>query len=444
LSNNENAGVVVGARSSLFLPFKKLGLIVVDEEHEVSYKQFDPSPRYHARDSSIVLASLHNAKVILGSATPSIETSFNSTTGKYGWVKLNVRYGGVALPEIETVDLKEAYHKKQMKGVFSRTLLEEISNALKEDKQIILFQNRRGYAPVHECIDCGHMPQCNQCDVTLTYHQYSEKLKCHYCGYQIPKPTQCHACGMTNLATKGVGTQQIQEQVEQFFPGVKVGRMDWDSTRGKWDFDKLINSFTAQETKILVGTQMVVKGLDFKHVRLVGVLNADHLLNFPDFRSHERTYQMLSQVAGRAGRKGERGKVIIQTYQPKHPIIQKVIENDYEGMLKDQLHERKQYLYPPFYRLIRIVIKHKDLETVKLASNWIFNVLNQSYSDQILGPIFPNIARLRNYYQMQLLIKVENDNSRKVVKQLISRTLKSFDAIGKFKSARVNVDVDPY
>jgi len=444
LSNNENAGVVVGARSSLFLPFKKLGLIVVDEEHEVSFKQFDPSPRYHARDSSIVLASLHNAKVILGSATPSIETSFNSTTGKYGWVKLKERYGGVALPEIVTVDLKEAYRKKYMKGVFSLTLLEEISNALKEDKQIILFQNRRGYAPVHECIDCGHMPQCNQCDVTLTYHQYLEKLKCHYCGYQVPKPVQCHACGMTNLATKGVGTQQIQEQVEQFFPGVKVGRMDWDSTRGKWDFDKLINSFTAQETKILVGTQMVVKGLDFKHVRLVGVLNADHLLNFPDFRAHERTYQMLSQVAGRAGRKGERGKVIIQTYQPKHPIIQQVIENDYEGMLKDQLHEREQYLYPPYYRLIRIMIKHKDLETVKLASNWIFNVLNQSYSGQILGPIFPNIARLRNYYQMQLLIKVENDTSRKVVKQLISQTLKSFDVIGRFKSARINVDVDPY
>ena len=288
------------------------------------------------------------------------------------------------------------------------------------------------------------MPQCNQCDVTLTYHQYSEKLKCHYCGYQVPKPIQCHACGMTNLATKGVGTQQIQEQVEQFFPGVKVGRMDWDSTRGKWDFDKLINSFIAQEIKILVGTQMVVKGLDFKHVRLVGVLNADHLLNFPDFRAHERTYQMLSQVAGRAGRKSERGKVIIQTYQPKHPIVKQVKENDYEGMMKDQLRERKQYRYPPYYRLIRIVIKHKDLETVKLASNWIFNVLNQSYSGQILGPIFPNIARLRNYYQMQLLIKVENDTSRKVIKQLISQTLKSFDAIGKFKSTRINVDVDPY
>ena len=444
LSNNENARVVVGARSSLFLPFKNLRLIIVDEEHEVSFKQFDPSPRYHARDSSIVLASFHNAKVILGSATPSIETSFNSTTGKYGWVKLNERYGGVALPEIGTVDLKEAYRKKQMKGVFSQNLLEEISNTLKDGKQIILFQNRRGYAPVHECIDCGNMPQCNQCDVTLTYHQYSEKLKCHYCGYHVPKPTQCHACGMTNLATKGVGTQQIQEQVEQFFPGVKVGRMDWDSTRGKWDFDKLINSFIAQETKILVGTQMVVKGLDFKHVRLVGVLNADHLLNFPDFRAHERTYQMLSQVAGRAGRKSERGKVIIQTYQPKHPIIKQVKENDYEGMLKDQLRERKQYRYPPYYRLIRIVIKHKDLETVKLASKWIFNVLNQSYSGQILGPIFPNIARLRNYYQMQLLIKVENDTSRKVIKQLISQTLKSFDAIGKFKSTRINVDVDPY
>ena len=444
LSNNEKARVVVGARSSLFLPFNKLRLIIVDEEHEVSFKQFDPSPRYHARDSSIVLASFHNAKVILGSATPSIETSFNCFTGKYGLVKLNERFGGVALPEIVTVDLKEAYRKKQMKGVFSQTLLEEIFNTLEANKQVILFQNRRGYAPIHECIDCGHMPQCNQCDVTLTYHQYSEKLKCHYCGYKVPKPTQCHACGMTNLATKGVGTQQIQEQIEKLFPEVKVGRMDWDSTRGKWDFDKLINSFTAQETKILVGTQMVVKGLDFKHVRLVGVLNADHLLNFPDFRAHERTYQMLSQVAGRAGRKGERGKVIIQTYQPKHPIIQQVIENDYEGLLKNQLRERKQYLYPPYYRLIRIVIKHKDLETVKISSNWIFNVLSQSYSGEILGPIFPSIARLRNYYQMQLLIKAENGISRKVVKQLISKTLKSFDTIAKFKSVRINVDVDPY
>ena len=444
LENNAKAKIIVGTRSSLFLPFHHLGLVIVDEEHELSYKQFDPSPRYHARDSAIVLAGIHQAKVLLGSATPSIESSFNRLSGKYGWVQLHQRFGKVELPEIITVDLKAAHKKKQIKGGFTQTLIQEMEQTLAMDKQIILFQNQRGYAPVMECLDCGHMPHCHQCDVTLTYHQYTDQLKCHYCGYHIAVPQKCHACGLPNLSTKGIGTQQIQEQVTALFPEVKVARMDWDTTRGKWAFDKLIHSFAAKEVKILVGTQMIVKGLDFQNVHLVGVLNADHLMNFPDFRAHERTYQMLSQVAGRAGRKELRGKVLIQTYQPHHVIIQKVIEGNYDQMLKQQLKDRKEYHYPPYTRLIRIVVNHSDMETVKKASQWIANVLLQSEYGQILGPVYPSIARLRNRYRMQILVKISSDQSRDRVKQIIKKTLDGFESIAIFRSCKVNLDVDPY
>ena len=444
LENNAKAKIIIGTRSALFLPFQHLGLVIVDEEHELSYKQFDPSPRYHARDSAIVLAGIHQAKVLLGSATPSIESSFNRLSGKYGWVQLHQRFGKVELPEIITVDLKTAHKKKQVKGGFTQTLIQEMEQTLAMDKQIILFQNQRGYAPVMECLDCGHMPHCHQCDVTLTYHQYTDQLKCHFCGYQIAVPQKCHACGLPNLSTKGMGTQQIQEQVTALFPEVKVARMDWDTTRGKWAFDKLIHSFAAQEVKILVGTQMIVKGLDFQNVHLVGVLNADHLMNFPDFRAHERTYQMLSQVAGRAGRKELRGKVLIQTYQPHHVIIQKVIEGNYDQMLKQQLKDRKEYHYPPYTRLIRIVVNHSDMETVKKASQWIANVLLQSEYGQILGPVFPSIARLRNRYRMQILIKISSNQSRDQVKQIIKKSLDGFESIAIFKSCKVNLDVDPY
>tara|TARA_B100001175_G_scaffold317922_2_gene337634 strand:+ start:1802 stop:4252 length:2451 start_codon:yes stop_codon:yes gene_type:complete len=444
LENNAKAKIIVGTRSALFLPFHHLGLVVVDEEHELSFKQFDPSPRYHARDSAIVLAGIHQAKVLLGSATPSIESSFNQVSGKYGWVQLHERYGKVELPKIVTIDLKSAYKKKEVKGVFSQILIQEMERTLAMDKQIILFQNQRGYAPLMECLDCGHMPNCHQCDVTLTYHQYTDQLKCHYCGYQIAIPEKCHACGLPNLSTKGMGTQQIQEQVAVLFPEVRVARMDWDTTRGKWAFDKLIHSFATQEVKILVGTQMIVKGLDFENVHLVGVLNADHLINFPDFRAHERTYQMLSQVAGRAGRKELRGKVLIQTYRPNHPIIKQVIEGNYGQMLNNQLEERKEYHYPPYTRLIRIVVNHSDMEIVKKASNWIANVLLQSDYGQILGPVFPSIARLRNRYRMQILVKISNDESRSLVKQIIKRTLDRFESIAIFRSCKVILDVDPY
>ena len=444
LDKNPNAKIIVGTRSAIFLPFNQLGLVIVDEEHELSYKQFDPSPRYHARDSAVVLAGMYQAKVVLGSATPALESSFNRLSGKYGWVQLGERYGKVAMPEILTIDLKSAYKKKKMKGGFSHTLIHEMEQTLSMGKQIILFQNQRGYAPVMECLDCGHMPQCHQCDVTLTYHQYSDQLKCHYCGYQIAVPEKCHACGLHNLSSKGMGTQQIQEQVSTLFPEVSVARMDWDTTRGKWAFDKLIHSFAAQEVKILVGTQMIIKGLDFQNVHLVGVLNADHLMNFPDFRAHERTYQMLSQVAGRAGRKALRGKVLIQTYQPQHPIIQKVIEGNYDQMLHQQLKDRKEYHYPPYNRLIRMVVNHSDMETVKKASQWIVNVLLQSDYGQILGPVFPLIARVRNRYRMQILIKIEGSQSRDRVKQIIRKTLDRFESIAIFRSCKVNLDVDPY
>ena len=441
---NVKAKIIVGTRSALFLPFNRLGLVIVDEEHELSYKQFDPSPRYHARDSAIVLAEIHQAKVLLGSATPALESTFNCISGKYGWVKLLERFGKVSLPEIVTVDLKLAHKKKQVKGGFSQTLILEMEKTLAMEKQIILFQNQRGYSPFIECLDCGNIPHCHQCDVTLTYHQYTDQLKCHYCGYQISVAKKCDACGLSNLSSKGMGTQQIEEHVSALFPEVEVARMDWDTTRGKWAFDKLIQSFTTQKVKILVGTQMIIKGLDFQNVHLVGVLNADHLMNFPDFRAHERTYQMLSQVAGRAGRKETRGKVLIQTYQPHHSIIRQVITGNYDQMLKQQLEDRKEYHYPPYNRLIRIVVNHRDMETVKKASQWIANLLTQSWDGQILGPVFPHIARVRNRYRMQILLKIGAEQSRDRVKQVIKKTLDHFESIAVFRSCKVNLDVDPY
>jgi primosomal protein N' (replication factor Y) len=444
LDGGSQGQIIVGARSAILLPFQNLGLVIVDEEHENSYKQFDPAPRYHARDSAIYLAKNVNARVVLGSATPSIETAENVRNGKYGWVKLTERYGGVSLPNIELVNLKEAYRKKKMSGMFSESLLDAIRTTLGEGKQVILFQNRRGYAPILECVSCGHAPQCTQCDVSLTYHQTQNQLRCHYCGYNIPMPTQCHACGMPTLTTKGVGTQQIQEQVQQLFPEVTVGRMDWDSTRGKWDFDKIIEAFDNGQIQILVGTQMVVKGLDFKNVLLVGVINADHVLNLPDFRAHERSYQMLCQVAGRAGRSDRKGIVLIQTFQPEHPTLKQVIDHDYSSLFQIQKREREQYRYPPYFRMIRITFKSRQYETVNMASDWFTNVIKQSYKGSVLGPVFPTIARVRNLYHKQLLVKIDHKLNTNEVKSLLARTYKSFQAIASFRSTRVNFDVDPY
>ena len=444
LKNDTAGSVVVGARSSLLLPFKNLSLLIVDEEHENSFKQFDPSPRYQARDSAIYLAHNLNAKVILGSATPSIETAENARNGKYGWVKLKERYGGVELPKIELVNLKEEYQKNRMSGIFSKQLLLKIKETIDQRKQVILFQNRRGYAPILECLSCGYSPQCVQCDVSLTYHQTINKLRCHYCGYNTNMPNQCNACGMTSLNKKGVGTQQIEEQIKKIFPNINVSRMDWDSTRGKWDFDNIIEKFHEEKIQILVGTQMVVKGLDFKNVLLVGVINADNILNFPDFRAHERSYQMLTQVAGRAGRLDKKGKVIIQTFQPDHPVLLQVLNYDYEQLFQTQKKERINYRYPPFYRMVKITFKCRHYENVNKASDWFSNVLKSSYKGTILGPVFPTIMRVRNQYQKQLIIKLDHDLKPKELKKVLMKIYKSFQTIGEFKSTRVNFDVDPY
>jgi len=444
LTASPEARVIVGARSAVLLPFENLGLVLIDEEHENSYKQFDPAPRYQARDSAIYLANLMQSRVLLGSATPSLESAENVRTGKYGWVRLTERYGGVSLPKIELIDLKEANRKKMMKGMFSSQLIDAIQHTLSQGKQVILFQNRRGYAPISECTSCGHSPQCTQCDVSLTYHQTQQQLRCHYCGYNIPMPNQCHACGMPTLTTKGAGTQQIEEQIKAFFPEVAVGRMDWDSTRGKWSFDAIIESFVQERIQILVGTQMVVKGLDFKNVLLVGVINADHVLNFPDFRAHERSYQMLCQVAGRAGRSDRKGNVLIQTYQPEHPILRQVLDHDYEGLYQTQKKERHEYKYPPYYRMIRITFKSRQYDTVNLASEWFTNVLRQSYEGTVLGPVFPSVARIRNQYHKQLVVKIDHNFTPQVIKKTLERTLQSFQAIAAFRSTRVNFDVDPY
>lgn len=444
LNKEDKAQIILGARSSVFLPFKDLGLVIVDEEHESSFKQFDPSPRYHARDSAVVLGKLHGAKVLLGSATPAIETRYNVSRKKYGYAQLKERFGGILMPKIDCIDLKEAHRKKQMKGFFSEELIRAIQEVLDNKKQVILFQNRRGYAPVMECFTCGHIPQCTNCDVTLTYHQYNQQLRCHYCGYNIAKPSSCSACGSNSLNVKGMGTQQIEEQVGELFPEIQVARMDWDSTRGKRSFDKIIESFTQDEVQILVGTQMLTKGLDFKNVALVGVLNADPLLNFPEFRAHERSFQMLSQVAGRSGRSKDQGRVLIQTFTPDHPVLTQVIHNDYEAFFNTQLKERKEYLYPPFCRLIRITLKAKDYHQVDQASQWLVNALNLSLQGSVLGPVDPPIARVRNLFHKQLLIKLLDNSSRSKIKDFVASSLKSFVAIGAYRSIRVSVDVDPY
>ena len=444
LEQSEKAQIIIGARSALFLPFNDLGLIIIDEEHEQTFKQSDPAPRYHARDSAIVLANFHKAKVLLGSATPSIETYFNTQNKKYGLVELTERFSKVQLPEVELVDLKDKYFRKQMQGHFSDVLLNSISEALALDEQIILFQNRRGYSPLLECMTCGHVPQCMQCDVSLTYHKHKNQLRCHYCGYSMAKPTNCQACSSVDLTTKGFGTEQIQQEVQALFPSAKVGRMDQDTTRGKFGFEKVIDTFKNREVDILVGTQMLAKGLDFDNVSLVGVMNADNMLFHPDFRAFERSYQMLMQVSGRAGRSEKRGKVIIQTYNPNHNTIQQVTNNDYFGMYKEQLYDRKIYFYPPYYRLIKITLKHRDYDKLKEGSTWLYQVMKQNLEIPVLGPEEPGINRIRNEYLRVILIKIPQKENLGLIKGKISRMLNSFEAVAIYRSIKTIVNVDFY
>ena len=442
--NSEKAKIVIGARSSVFLPFSNLGIIVVDEEHEPSFKQQDPAPRFHARDAAIVLAKMHDAKVLLGSATPSLESYYNAYQNKFGLVTLDKRFGNVKLPEIVLVDLKEKQKRKEMKGHFSIDLLDEINETLNRGEQVILFQNRRGYSPVLECLTCGHVPQCPSCDVSLTYHKYQEHLRCHYCGYTMAKPLKCHVCHSVDITTKGFGTEQIEIELKELFPNRNIARMDQDTMRGKYAFEKLIDSFKNLEIDILVGTQMLAKGLDFDNVTLVGVLNADNALYFPDFRAHERAFQMFLQVAGRAGRKDKEGKVMMQTYNPYHNIIQQVTTNDYATMFKEQMYERLNFKYPPFYRLIRLQLKHVDYQKLKEGSFWLYNYLSNQLEMPVLGPEEPSVNRIRNQYIRIILIKIPINVPLNKTKNEIRKSIKSFEAIGAYRSIKTTISVDFY
>ncbi|MGJ8592579.1 MAG: replication restart helicase PriA [Aquaticitalea sp.] len=444
LNHESKAQIILGARSSIFLPFQNLGLIIVDEEHETSFKQFDPAPRYHARDAAIVLAHLFKSKTLLGSATPSLESYYNTQQNKYGLVEINYRFNEVLMPEIELVDLADKYKRKRMKGHFSNRMEEEMTETLNDGHQIILFQNRRGFSPIVECNTCGHSPQCPNCDVSLTYHQYRNQLRCHYCGYNTVMLQNCQACGSNELDSKGFGTEQIEEEVKVLFPDHKVARMDLDTTRGKYGYEKIITAFEQQEVDILVGTQMLTKGLDFRNVKLVGIMNADNMLNFPDFRAHERSFQLMLQVSGRAGRTDKRGKVLIQTYNPYHRILQQVSTTNYAEMYKEQMDERRNYKYPPIFRLIKITLKHKDYNKVSVGADWFAKSLRQTFKNNVLGPEFPPVSRIRNQYLINILVKIPPQQSLPKTKEVISKINNSFMSVKDFRPIRVIVNVDNY
>ena len=441
--NTNQYQIILGPRSAMFLPFTNLGLIVVDEEHDASYKQFDPDPRYNARDASIFLASLHKAKVLLGSATPSIESYYNASTKKYGLAELMERYGGMQMPNITVVDMKSERKRKTLNSNFSSVLLKSIRTALEENHQIILFQNRRGFSLRLECKQCNWVPQCKNCDVTLTYHKNSDLLKCHYCGYSNGIPASCNDCGSNELTMVGFGTEKVEEDLSIIIPDAKIKRMDLDSTRKKNAFQQIISDFEEGKTNILTGTQMVTKGLDFDNVNIVGVLSTDNMLSFPDFRAHERSFQMMAQVSGRAGRKGRQGNVILQSWNPDHKIIKNVVFNDYIGMFSDQLKERQKFRYPPFYRLINIKIKHKDFRTLNKAADVFSNMVRSKFGDLTYGPEFPMVSRIRLFYIKQVLLKLPRNKSQFEMKRVLLMCLEEFRKIAIYKSVLIHFDVDP-
>ena len=437
--------LVLGARSSVFLPFKDLGLIIVDEEHESSYKQYDPAPRYHARDTAIYLSYLHGARVVLGSATPSLESFYNAKIKKYGLVTLKGRFGGVEAPIIEVVSIAEETKRKTMQSHFSSVLINEIRAALERKEQVILFQNRRGYTPVLLCTTCGYTPKCINCDVSLTFHKSSAKLHCHYCGYKQDVLTACPACGSTRIEQKGFGTEKIEDELQRIFEDAKIARMDLDSTRARNSFQVLLNDFEEGKINILVGTQMVAKGLDFGNVSTIGIISADSMLNYPDFRAFERSFQMLAQVSGRAGRRSKQGKVIIQAYDTAHRIISQVIRADYEEMFNTEILERRNFHYPPLYRLIQLDVKHKDLSKLVIIADTLAKILRAQFGDRILGPEAPMVSRIRNYYIQTILIKVEKEGvSVQKIKEVLQQILQHFDSQPANKGAYIHIDVDPY
>jgi primosomal protein N' (replication factor Y) len=443
--NNEYK-VVLGARSSVFLPFVDLGLIVVDEEHETSYKQFDPAPRYNARDAAIFLANMHQGKVLLGSATPSFESYFNARTNKYGFAELTERYGGVELPIIEVVSIAEETRKKTIQSHFTSVLMADIQTALANKEQVILFQNRRGYAPVLLCKICAYTPKCINCDVSLTYHKHSGKLHCHYCGYREDTPSICPACGSTHLEYRGFGTEKVEDELSLLIPEARITRMDLDTTRSKNSLQNILNDLEEKKIDILVGTQMVAKGLDFADVTVIGIINADSLLKYPDYRANERSYQMLAQVSGRAGRRGKQGKVVIQTYDPTHRVIKQVIENNYHDLYFTEMEERRAFHYPPFYRIINLDIKHKNPDMLYNQAIYLGKELRNHFGEErVMGPQVPLISRIRNYYIQSIMLKFEKDGvSINKVKTTIRDIITQFQTTQLSKGSIVQPDVDPY
>jgi len=435
--------VILGPRSAMFLPFKNLGLVIVDEEHDASYKQFDPAPRYNARDAAIYMAKLHGAKVVLGSATPAIETYFNAKNGKYGLISLNERFGGVKMPEILVVNMKEEKRRRLLKSHFSSVLLAHIKQALEKQQQVILFQNRRGFSVRIECENCNWVPQCKNCDVTMTYHKNQELLKCHYCGYSRPVPAVCEVCGSPHLVMQGFGTEKVEEELSLLMPEAHIDRMDLDTTRSKNAFQRIIYNFENRKTDILAGTQMVTKGLDFDNVQVVGILSADNMLSFPDFRAHEHSFQLMEQVSGRAGRKDKQGTVIIQTWQPGHPIIQDVVRHDYISMYERQLAERFRFRYPPYYRLVIIKLKHKDQGKLNMAAAELARDMKTRFGSLVYGPEYPMVSRIKNWYIKQIMLKISRNARLAEQKTLLKEILDNFKSHTSVKSVLVQVDVDP-
>jgi primosomal protein N' (replication factor Y) len=435
--------ILLGARSALMLPFRDLALVIVDEEHDASYKQQDPAPRYHARDAAVYLASLWKARTILGSATPSIESYHNALTGKYGLATLTRRYGGFSLPEVTVVDLREAYKNHLMHGHFSSTLLEAIREALAEHKQVILFQNRRGFSLHLECDDCHHIPQCVHCDVSLVYHKATNSLRCHYCGYSIPVPTECPACHSQHLRMVGIGTERIEEDLQIMFPEANVARMDLDSTLEKNRYIELLNDFQSRRIDILVGTQMVTKGLDFEHVAVVGVVGADHLINYPNFRSFERAFQQLTQVSGRAGRHADGGQVFIQTFNPHHPVVDDVVAADYRHLFDQQIQERRVFRYPPFYRLIEITLRHREASVVDTAAAWLAIQLKATFANRVMGPEYPLVSRVRALYLKRITLRFANGEPIADAKRVIMQMADDLTRQEGWSGVSVVFDVDP-
>ena len=435
--------VILGARSAVFLPFQRLGLVIVDEEHETSYKQQDPAPRYHARSAAIVLAQMYKAKTLLGTATPSLESYHNAKNGKYGLVELKERFQGIELPEIQVVDTADMQRRKMMAGLFSPLLLARVREALEHGEQAILFQNRRGFAPVVECHQCGWVPTCQHCDVSLTYHRQMNQLTCHYCGYTYRVPTECPCCGSTDLRTRGFGTEKIEEQVREVFPEARISRMDLDTTRTRNAYERIINDFSARRTNIMIGTQMVSKGLDFDHVSVVGILNADAMLNQPDFRAYEHAYMMMSQVSGRAGRKNKRGLVILQTKQPKLPVIDYVVRGDYVALYKDLIAERQAFRYPPYHHLIYVFLKHRQETIVHTAAIELASRLRQWFGGRVLGPDKPAVAKVKQQNIRKLVLKLELGIDKQRVREYLLMAQSQMLADKGYSSLQIYYDVDP-